>query len=83
MDHCPETLPAHAYYDEAWFQREQRAIWARNWVNVGRTIDLSAGTMRRIEVAGQNLILCKDRDGQILAFHKTCRHCGSELCKQD
>lgn len=83
MDHCPETLPAHAYYDEAWFQREQRAIWARNWVNVGRAMDLVAGTMRRIEVAGQNLILCKTRDGQISAFHNTCRHRGAELCTQD
>ena len=83
MDHCPETLPASAYFDEAWFQREQRAIWARNWVNVGRSADLPPATMRRIEVAGQNLILCKDRDSRLSGFHNTCRHRGAELCAQD
>ena len=32
MDHCPMTLPAHAYYDAGWYQQEMRTIWAKNWV---------------------------------------------------
>jgi glycine betaine catabolism A len=83
LDNCPETLPALAYYDEAWFQKEQRAIWAKNWINVGRANDLPTGTMRRVQIAGQNLILCKDRDGQVTAFHNTCRHRGAELCSHE
>lgn len=80
LDRCPETLPASAYTDPDWFAREERAIWRRNWVHVGRLNDLPAGTMRRIPVGGQNLILCRDREGLVTAFHNTCRHRGAELC---
>lgn len=80
LDHCPETLPARSYFDPDWFARERRSIWRNNWVHVGRLRDLAAGTMRRVEVAGQNLVLCRDRDGNVAAFHNTCRHRGAELC---
>ena len=40
LDHCPPTLPAHAYYDAAWFAQEMATIWARNWVWAGRLADL-------------------------------------------
>ncbi len=80
LDRCPETLPASAYTDPDWFAREERAIWWRNWVHAGRLNDLPAGTMRRVAVGGQNLILCRDREGRVNAFHNTCRHRGAELC---
>ena len=80
LDHCPPSLPAACYYDEAVFDREQELIWRRNWLYVGRNNDLPAGTMRRLNVAGQNLILVKDRQGTLTCFYNTCRHRGSELC---
>lgn len=80
LDHCPETLPAKAYFDPDWFAREQLTIWSKHWVYVGRDNGLPEMTMRRISVAGQNLILIKDRDGALSCFHNTCRHRGSELC---
>ena len=82
LDHCPEGLPAQAYFDLDWFAAEQKAIWARNWVYAGRGADLAAGTMRRLTVAGANVILCRDPDGAISAFHNTCRHRGAELCSE-
>jgi Rieske 2Fe-2S family protein len=83
LDHCPPTLPAYAYFDPDWFAREQKAIWSRHWVYVGRDSDLPEMTMRRVSVAGESLILIKDRDGRVTAFHNTCRHRGSELCTSD
>ncbi|MCV2867722.1 aromatic ring-hydroxylating dioxygenase subunit alpha [Defluviimonas sp. WL0002] len=83
LDHCPETLPAWTYHDPGWYAKEQGAIWAREWIHVGRKNDLAPGTMRRIEVAGQSLILCHDREGRITCFHNTCRHRGAELCSAD
>jgi len=80
LDHCPESLPAWVYRDAAWYGKEMKAIFAREWINVGRRADLPPGTMRRIEVAGQRLILCHDREGRITCFHNTCRHRGAELC---
>ena len=83
LNHCPDSLPASAYFDADWFRREQKAIWAKDWVHVGRLNDLKPGTMRKVTVAGQNLILCRDRDGTVTAFHNTCRHRGAELCSAD
>ena len=83
LDHCPDSLPASVYFDPAWYAREKTAIWAKNWVYVGRKNDLPKSTMRRITVAGQTLILCRDAANTVTAFHNTCRHRGSELCAQD
>ena len=82
LDHCPETLPSEAYLDANWFAEEERRIWRRNWIYAGRLNDLPPGTMRRIAVAGQNLILCRDAGGRVTAFHNTCRHRGAELCAE-
>lgn len=83
LSHCPETLPRAAYLDPAWFERERRAIWSREWVYAGRLGDLATGSMRRVTVAGENLILCRDSAGKVTAFHNTCRHRGAELCAED
>ena len=80
LDHCPEGLPAQAYYDPGWFAAEQKAIWQHNWVYAYRKSDLKPGTMRRLTVAGVSVILCRDPAGTITAFHNTCRHRGAELC---
>lgn len=82
LSKCQPSLPAHYYYDEARYQQELKHIWAKNWVYVGRSNDLPASTVRRISVAGQNLILVKDRDGAVTAFYNTCRHRGAELCSE-
>ncbi|MFZ5677610.1 MAG: aromatic ring-hydroxylating oxygenase subunit alpha [Pseudomonadota bacterium] len=81
LDHCPATLPASAYYDADVFAREQKTIWVRNWVYAGRAHDMAPMSMRRLAVAGENLILVKDADGAFTCFHNTCRHRGAELCQ--
>jgi Rieske 2Fe-2S family protein len=82
LDHCPETLPAAAYRDPAWFAHEMRTIWAREWVAVGRLSDLPPGTLRRATVAGQSVLLARDAAGALSAFHNVCRHRGAELCAE-
>ena len=83
LDHCPETLPATWYYDPAHFEREIKAIWARQWIYAGRANDLGPNTIRRLQAAGQNLILVKDAAGPVTCFHNTCRHRGAELCQAE
>ncbi len=80
LDHCPETLPSHAYHDADWFAREQRTIWARNWVAAGRLADLAPGIMKKVQVGAASVILCRDAEGGVSAFHNVCRHRGAELC---
>jgi phenylpropionate dioxygenase-like ring-hydroxylating dioxygenase large terminal subunit len=80
LDHCPETLPPEAYFAAGWYEREKRTIWLNNWVCVGRLNDLQPGTMRREDVAGADIIVCRPASGELAAYHNTCRHRGSQLC---
>jgi Rieske 2Fe-2S family protein len=80
LDHCPQSLPASWYYDPAHYQRELDAVWSRHWIYAGRARDLEILNVRRLTIAGQNLILVKDADGQVACFHNSCRHRGAELC---
>ncbi|WP_309667021.1 aromatic ring-hydroxylating dioxygenase subunit alpha [Tabrizicola sp.] len=83
LDHCPETLPAQAYFDQDWFRREQLTLWARNWVWAGRLNDLAPGTMQRRQIGVASVILCRTPEGEVSAFHNVCRHRGAELCSVD
>jgi glycine betaine catabolism A len=80
LDHCPPSLPAAWYHDAGHYDKELKAIHARNWMCIGRDEEFPPLTVRRVEVAGQNLIAVKDDKGAIACFHNTCRHRGAELC---
>lgn len=81
LDHCPEGLPRAAYVSGEWFAQEQSTLWARNWVMIGRLADLPVGRMRAVTVTGAPVLLCRDAQGDVSAFHNTCRHRGAELCR--
>lgn len=80
LDHCPATLPPEAYWDPGWAERERRGIWARQWVYVGRRDSFSAGTMQKLTLAGDPIMIVCAGDGTLTAFHNVCRHRGSALC---
>lgn len=81
LDHCTPTLPQAAYLSPDWFAREQRGIWAREWVYAGRANDLAPNSITRRTVAGAQILLCNG--ATLTAFHNTCRHRGAELCAAD
>lgn len=83
LDHCPEGLPRAAYLEDGWYQREMATIFARQWVMVGRASDFVTGRMRRVAVGAAQVIVVRDADGQLAAWHNSCPHRGSELCRGD
>ena len=80
---CPEGLPRAAYMDRGWYDREMATIFARQWVMVGRAAEFPAGKMRRALVGEAQVIVVRDSDGQLAAWHNSCPHRGSELCRKD
>lgn len=80
LDHCPEGLPKAAYFEAGWYQREMETIFARQWVMVGRAGDFPTGKMRRVLVGAAQVIVVRDSDGALAAWHNSCPHRGSELC---
>ena len=73
-------LPKRAYHDAAIFDWERRAILRRDWVLVAREEDApDPGTYLLVEVDGENLVIVRNRDGQLHAFHNVCRHRGTAV----
>ena len=78
------SLPREFYVDEDVFQIDLETIWYRNWLFVAPTCDLpKAGHYVTSQVGDHKVIVVRGDDGDIRAFHNSCRHRGSLICKDD
>ena len=76
------TLPSQWYFDAAHYQGELSRIWYRNWIYACRASDLPAArSFRTLTVGDQSVLIVRDEAGSLRAFHNTCRHRGSMLCR--
>ena len=76
-------LPATHYYDPAQYELELARIWYRNWNYVGRAESFDGPrAYRTVEIGTQRVIVVRDDQGQLRAFHNTCRHRGAALCTE-
>jgi len=78
------TLIPDAYTTPEFHQLESQRLFARSWVAVCVTDELAEpGSFVVVEVAGQSLIVCRNRAGELRAHHNVCRHRGSRLVAED
>ncbi len=76
------ALPASCYFDEKHFRRELQAIWWQDWICVGHDSEWQGeGDYRVVQLGDQQILVTRNRDGVLMAFHNTCRHRGSLLCE--
>jgi glycine betaine catabolism A len=74
------TLPADAYTSIEVFAWENERFFEGGWVCVGRGDDLAdPGDQRACRVGRDGILVVRDADGRLRAFHNTCRHRGHEL----
>ena len=77
------TLPGRCYTSHEVFQSEMDQVFGRRWVCVGREDDLAEpGAFVLKEIAGESLIVLRDRGGVVSAFFNVCRHRGTRLCTE-
>src|SRR6185503_7359185 len=78
------TIIPDAYRSEEFYRIEQQRIWAGGWVCVGYTSQVAnPGDTFVASLAGQSLIVTRDRQRKLRAFYHVCRHRGSQLvCKE-
>jgi phenylpropionate dioxygenase-like ring-hydroxylating dioxygenase large terminal subunit len=75
------TLPGERYTDAQVLLEERERIFARSWNCVGRAAALARpGDYIVREIAGESLIVLRDRAGELRAFFNVCRHRGTRLC---
>ncbi|HJQ19260.1 MAG TPA: aromatic ring-hydroxylating dioxygenase subunit alpha [Gemmatimonadaceae bacterium] len=77
------TMPGERYTSPELYAREQEQLFAQHWNCVGRASDFrKPGDYRLRDVAGESLILVRDRGGDLHAFFNVCRHRGTQICQQ-
>lgn len=85
-EHHPELGTANVSFEDSvspeWFELEREAIFRRAWLNVGHVQDLPRpGTWftKDLVAAGTQLLVVRDLEGRVRAFHNVCRHRGNKL----
>ena len=81
-DHRPGYALARGFYtDPAIFEADLKAIWYRDWLFAGHDCEVAKpGAFFTLQVGDHPVIVVRGRDGQIRAFHNSCRHRGSRVC---
>ncbi|HEY2739831.1 MAG TPA: Rieske (2Fe-2S) protein, partial [Thermoanaerobaculia bacterium] len=75
------TLPGEYFTSEEIFRAEREQIFHRSWLLAGHVSQLATpGSFFLFEIDRESVMVLRDGDGQIRAFHNLCRHRGSRLC---
>jgi len=88
--HYPELGTYPVSYESSispeFYELEREAVFKRAWLNVGRVEQLRRNGSyftKELAVAKTSLIVVRGMDGEIRAFHNTCRHRGNRLVWTD
>jgi choline monooxygenase len=78
------TLISDAYTSREFFEIEREKVFAASWVVVGFTSQVEEpGQVIVAEMAGRSIIVTRDKQGQLRAFHNVCRHRAAKLLDDD
>ena len=73
-------MPGRVYTDPAFFDLERKLTFSRNWICAGVISDVpNPGDQMPFDLAGMPILVVRDNDGAIRAFHNICRHRGVQL----
>ena len=60
------------------------AIWHRGWLFAGFAIEIPGpGDYLTLTLDTTPIVVIRDDDGAVRAFHNVCRHRGTQLCRED
>jgi Rieske 2Fe-2S family protein len=83
LERLEPGLPSSWYRDPTHYERELEAFWYSRWIAVAREEELpQAGDWRAARIGTQSIVVVRGEDGELRAFHNTCRHRGSVLCTE-
>jgi len=76
----PEVLPAEAYWEREWLDKERSLLFARTWTLAGSQMDLATpGDVVVVDAGTDPLFVVRDEGGALRAFHNLCPHRGYKL----
>ena len=75
-------IPAPRYTSDDFYALEQEHLWSSVWVLAGRSEDTPhPGDHATFDDLGVPLVLVRGTDGELRAFHNTCRHRGAPVVR--
>ena len=76
------SLERAFYTDPDIYAQDLESIFYREWLYAIPACQLTKpGAYAQLQIGAYNIFLVKGSDGQIRAFHNSCRHRGSVICK--
>jgi Rieske 2Fe-2S family protein len=78
-----KTLPQRYFVSPETLAEEQETIFSKQWVLVGHQSQIAtAGDYLTSDVAGESLMVVRDKSGEVRGFYNVCRHRGTRLCEE-
>ncbi|MCV6609462.1 MAG: aromatic ring-hydroxylating dioxygenase subunit alpha [Amphritea sp.] len=83
-----QRKPRHAlsrelYRDEEVYRQDLEQIWHSQWIFAGHTFEIEkSGAYMTIQVGDYPVVIVRDDNGEVRAFHNACRHRGSRVCAE-
>ena len=75
------TLAGEYFRSAEIFREERERIFFRRWLLTGHASQLSApGSYYLFELDQESVVVLRDAEGRLRAFHNLCRHRGTRLC---
>lgn len=73
-------LPNWCYTSQGWYALEVERIFRKVWTYIGHASQIpEAGDFFTVDIAGAPVIVIRGDDGEVRAFHNSCRHRGSRI----
>lgn len=78
------SLPQAFYVDRAMHEADLKAVFESEWLFACNTCEIrKPGDYLTLEIGDNPVVILRDRDGEIRAFHNSCRHRGSRICGKE
>ncbi len=78
------TLPAPFYLSKEIHDLDIAEIFSKHWIYVAIEPDIAEpGDYIKVDISHNSVIIVRDDDMNIKAFHNVCRHRGSQLCDDE
>ena len=77
-----ELIPKERYTGREFLELEKERLWPRVWQLAGREAGVpEPGDYFTYEIGDESILVVRQADGRIAAFHNVCQHRGSRLCE--
>jgi Rieske 2Fe-2S family protein len=78
------SLPQAFYVDGDLFEADLEAVFETDWLFACNACEIPRpGDYLTLEIGANSVVVLRDRDGEVSAFHNTCRHRGSRICNTE